>query len=57
MRSVKNINKSLVTVEVRKNKVVQSRIKGNLNPNENELKFLQEWENKILQKNSSVKVA
>ena len=57
MRSVKNINKSLVTVGVRKNKVVQSRIKGNLNPNENELKFLQEWENKILQKNSSVKVA
>ena len=57
MRSLKNINKSLVTVEVRNNKVVQSRIKGNLNPNENELKFLQEWENKILQKNLSEKVA
>lgn len=57
MRSIKNTNKSLVTVEVRNNKVVQSKIKGNLNPNEKELKFLQEWENKILQENLQQKIA
>ena len=51
MRSIDNLDKSLVTVEVRNNKVVQSRIKGNQNPRKEELDFLQDWEKNILQKN------
>lgn len=50
MRDIKNQEKSLVTVEVKNNEVVQSRIKYNKDPNEKQLKFLHEWENNILRK-------
>lgn len=48
MRDIQNPKKSLVTVEVKNNKVVQSRIKNNNDPNEKQLKFLDRWENTIL---------
>ena len=48
MRKIKNPKKSLVTIEVRNNTIVQSRIKNNNQPTENELKFLKEWEQNIL---------
>ena len=48
MRDIQNPKKSLVTVEVKNNKVVQSRIKNNNDPNEKQLKFLDRWENIIL---------
>ena len=50
MRRVDSVNKSLVTVEVRNNRVVQSRIKGNDYPDKSELDFLKLWERKILNK-------
>ena len=50
MRDIKTPRKSLVTVEVKNNKVVQSRIKYNSSPDEKQLKFLNEWENKVLSK-------
>ena len=50
MRKVNSLNKSLVTVEVRNNKVVQSRIKGNDYPDKSELDFLKLWERKVLNK-------
>lgn len=48
MRDIKNQKKSLVTVEVKNNKVVQSRIKNNNAPNEKQLQFLQKWERNVL---------
>lgn len=48
MRDVKNPNKSLVTVEVNDNKIVQSRIKYNDYPTDEQQKFLEKWEQKIL---------
>ena len=48
LRNVKNIKKSLVTVEVKNNKVVQSRIKNNDDPNKTQLAFLNKWEQKVL---------
>ena len=50
MRLLKSKNKSLVTVEVRNNKVVQSRTKFNHLPEEKQSKFLKLWETKILQR-------
>lgn len=50
MRNVRRPEKSLVTVEVKDNKVVQSRIKHNNAPNEKQLNFLQEWEQNVLRK-------
>ena len=50
MRDINNKKKSLVTVEVRHQKIIQSRIKNNYRPNEKQLKFLQKWEDNILQK-------
>lgn len=50
MRKLENEDKSLVTVEVIGNTVVQKRTKGNYYPNEKECQFLKEWENKILGK-------
>ncbi len=50
MRDIAKPKKSLVTVEVKNNKVVQSRIKYNNDPDEKQLKFLNEWENKVLSK-------
>lgn len=52
MREVEKPKKSLVTVEVKKNKVVQSRIKYNNSPDEQQLKFLKNWENKVLSKDT-----
>ena len=48
MRNIKKPNKSLVTIEVNNNRVVQSRIKNNYNPTESQLKFLHQWEQKVL---------
>ena len=50
MREIKKPKKSLVTVEVKNNKVVQSRIKYNNDPNQTQLAFLNEWERNILRK-------
>ena len=48
MRDVNKPKKSLVTVEVKNNRVVQSRIKNNNEPNENQIQFLQNWEQNVL---------
>lgn len=50
MRDIKRPKKSLVTVEVKDNRVVQSRIKYNNSPNEQQLEFLQDWEQNVLRK-------
>ena len=50
MRLLKNKNKSLVTVEVKDNEIVQSRTKFNNKPEEIQLLFLKEWQNKVLKK-------
>lgn len=50
MRDIKKPKKSLVTVEVKNNKVVQSRIKYNNSPNEKQLEFLENWEKNVLRK-------
>ena len=48
MRNVDNPKKSLVTVEVKRNQVVQSRIKNNELPTDKQLQFLKKWEQTIL---------
>ncbi len=48
MRLVSNKNKSLVTVEVRHNRVVQKRTKNNQQTTKDQDKFLDLWERKIL---------
>jgi hypothetical protein len=48
MRDIKKPKKSLVTVEVKNNRVVQSRIKNNYDPNEKQIQFLQKWEQNVL---------
>ena len=48
--TAKKPRKSLVTVEVKNNKIVQSRLKYNNSPNEKQLKFLRDWEKNILNK-------
>ena len=48
MREIKNPGKSLVTVEVRNNKVVQQRQKNNFDTTENQKKFLEKWEREKL---------
>ena len=48
MRNIKAKNKSLVTVEVKNNKIVQSRTKYNNSPTAIQIKFLEEWEQNIL---------
>lgn len=48
MRDIGKQDKSLVTVEVRNNRVVQSRTKNNKSTTENQDMFLNEWENKVL---------
>lgn len=50
MRDIKKPKKSLVTVEVKDNRIVQSRIKSNDTPNEKQLKFLEAWEKNVLRK-------
>lgn len=48
MRLLSNTDKSLVTIEVRDNIVVQSRIKNNRLPNKEQLSFIKNWETNIL---------
>lgn len=48
LRYIKKPKKSLVTVEVKNNQVIQSRIKNNDEPNKIQLAFLHNWERKIL---------
>ena len=48
MRCKSNINKSLVTIEVNNNKVVQARIKNNKLPNEDLMKIINKWEKKLV---------
>lgn len=48
MRDIQNQKKSLVTVEVKNNEIVQSRIKNNYSPNKKQLQFLQKWEHEVL---------
>ena len=44
MRKLSDLNKSLVTVEVRDNTVVQKRTKNNEITTKEQDKFLQKWE-------------
>lgn len=48
MRATDKPKKSLVTVEVQNNEVVQSRIKNNKDPDEKQIRFLQKWEQNVL---------
>ena len=50
MREVRTPNKSLVTIEVKERKIVQSRTKNNGNPNNNQIRFLNNWEKEVLNK-------
>lgn len=50
MRLISDTNKSLVTIEVRENKVVQKRIKGNKPTTEEQDKFIEKWQKRVLQK-------
>lgn len=48
MRDINKQKKSLITVEVRHNRVVQIRIKNNQDPNEKQIQFLKNWEQNVL---------
>lgn len=48
MRLVKKLDKSLVTIEVKDNKVVQSKTKNNNNCTKEQLAFINEWQAKVL---------
>ena len=48
MRLTSNVNQSLVTVEVQKNKIVQKKTKNNNKTTLEQNKFLDLWEKKIL---------
>lgn len=48
MRGVKTPSKSLVTIEVKNKRIVESRIKDNGIPNVNQKRFLNKWEREIL---------
>ena len=50
LRENANPNKSLVTVEVRNNVVVQAKIKYNQEPTKQQWAFLNRWQAKILSK-------
>ena len=50
MRNVKDTSTSLVTVEVRGNKVEQQRIKNNADTTKKQKQFLKNWERKVLSK-------
>ena len=50
MREASTPNKSLVTIEVKERKIVQSRTKNNGNPNNNQIRFLNNWEKEVLNK-------
>ena len=48
MRVQKTPNKSLVTIEVRKGEIIQSRIKDNYLPNKSQKSFIKKWEANVL---------
>lgn len=48
MRDINKQKESLVTVEVIHNRIVQSRMKNDNDPNEKQLQFLKKWEQKVL---------
>lgn len=48
MRDINKPKKSLVTIEVKNNRVVQSRIKNNDDPNKKQLEFINKWEQEVL---------
>ena len=50
MRNIKDTNTSLVTVEVRDNKVEQQRSKNNADTTKKQKQFLKNWERKVLSK-------
>lgn len=50
MRRLDNPDKSLVSVEVRNNKIVQARIYDNDPPSKEQWKFLNKWQTKVLSK-------
>lgn len=50
MRKLDNPDKSLVSVEVRNNKIVQARIYDNDPPSKEQWNFLNKWQSKILSK-------
>ena len=50
MRLLKNQRKSLVTIEIRNNKIVQKRTKNNEITTAEQDKFLNKWEKEILMK-------
>ena len=50
MRRLDNPDKSLVSVEVRNNKIVQARIYDNYQPSKEQWNFLNRWQAKVLSK-------
>ena len=48
MRDKKNINKSLVTIEIKNNKVIQARGKNNSNPSSELNKIINKWESRLI---------
>ena len=48
MREKKEPNKSLVTIEIKNNKIVQAKIRFNENPNKEEMNILKIWEEKLI---------
>ena len=48
LREITKQDKSLVTVEIKNNRILQARTKNNGDPNEEQLNFLNSWYNKIL---------
>lgn len=52
MRYKKDIIKSLITIEVKNNKVVQTKTKFNKEPNEEQQKIIKKWEKELVKINS-----
>ena len=50
MRERNNIEHSLITIEVRENKIVQARIYDNQHPNQQQWDFLNRWQSRVLDK-------
>lgn len=48
MRSIKNVNKPLVAIEVKDGKIMQSRGKRNNDPTKMQKAFINKWENEVL---------
>lgn len=56
MRYIDSLDKSLVTIEVKNNKVVQQRIKNNADTNSEQKKIIKLWENKILNRGDLIEI-